>query len=123
MTKVEIINMVANHYNDKNRSISDDESTCMYLTNDGRMCAVGMCMTDKALDTWGDFKNGVKSIVAILKDKELDSIFKDDYKGHDEDFWSELQFLHDEPYFWDECGLTLEGCDRVNFLIGKYTNK
>lgn len=125
MTKVEIIQMVASHYNETNRGFADNEDICMYLTDDGRMCAVGMCMTDEALDTWKDFGKGVYYLVATLEeiDEELDSIFKDEYKGHSESFWIELQNLHDDSYLWDESGLTLEGWDKANRMIKYYTNK
>lgn len=122
MTKVEIIQMVANHYNDSNRSVAN--GGCWYA-RDGKMCAVGMCMTDEAIDKFGDFGQGVHTLAQTLEERneELDSIFKDEYEGHDVCFWSELQDLHDDSRFWDECGLTLEGWDRANRLIEKYTNK
>ena len=125
MTKVEIINMVASHYNEANRGISDNGDTCEYLTIDGRMCAVGMCMTDEAMDTWKDFNSGVYSLTAKLEDEgeELDSIFKDEYKGHSESFWIELQNFHDESRNWDEFGLTVQGESDFKRMIKYYKNK
>ena len=123
MTKVEIINMVANHYNENNRSIGN--GGCWYA-RDGKMCAVGMCMTDEAIYWFGSFGGDINELsnkLLIQESKSLDTIFKDEYKGHSLDFWKELQDLHDDSFLWDECGLTLEGWDKANRLIERYTNK
>ena len=122
MTKVEIIQMMANHYNEDNRSV--DSGDCFYA-RDGKMCAVGMCMTDEAIDEFGDFMGTIHKLNAKIlteENKSFDAIFKDEYKGHDLNFWEELQYLHDECMFWDECGLTLEGHDKVEALIKAYSD-
>ena len=123
MTKVEIIQMVANHYNDSNRSVAN--GGCWYA-RDGKMCAVGMCMTDEAIDKFGGFGGNVNNLsdkLLIQERRSIDTLLKDEYRGHDLDFWEELQELHDDSYLWDECGLTLEGWDKANGMINYYKNK
>lgn len=91
--------------------------TCEYLTSDGRMCAVGRCIIDpENVPSVGDGNNtfyfGVKDRIT----------FKPEYQGLPDDFWAELQELHDSESCWDESGITSYGkevmydlCDR--FLL------
>jgi len=121
-TKLEIINMVANHYNKKNRAKTD--YGCRYITDDGRMCAVGICMTDGALEDFKHHFGGVQSIAkSITKsgmEGSIDVLLKDEYKGHDLWFWSELQYFHDDNNAWDENGMTKHGLSKYERLKNRY---
>jgi len=110
--------MIANHYNDNNRSVS---GRCHYRTDDGRMCAVGMCMNDEGIYKFGDSIQNVCAIARHLNEKcqHLDDILKDEYKGHDAFFWNELQILHDNSVYWNEHGISNRGKLKVSELINK----
>lgn len=120
MTKLEIINMVANHYNSYNRGMG--HHGCNYRTDDGKMCAVGMCMNDEAMDEYGDYVGSISEISGkiINRGGYLDSIFKEEYRGHDVDFWDDLQRLHDHSSFWSDEGLSEAGEKEVEALIKEY---
>ncbi len=120
MTKVEIINIVASHYNESNRAYEKGFG-CKYRTEDGRMCAVGMCMTDEGLREFGDTKSAVHAIANMLQDrgKELDDILKDEYRGHDIELWEKLQVLHDNETHWNEDGISNLGKHKVSRLINE----
>ena len=124
-TKLEIINMVANHYNKKNRAKTD--YGCRYITDDGRMCAVGICMTDGALEDFKHHFGGVQSIAkSITKsgmEGSIDVLLKDEYKGHDLEFWSELQYFHDREILWDTKGLSERGLNHYKKLKSFYNEQ
>ena len=113
-TKKEIIEMVANHYNRENRAY--DDGKCSYLTTGGRMCAVGMCMTDEALDKYGGFQGGVNELEKEAQCK-VNELLKEEFKGHSTEFWDEAQWLHDNSDYWDDDGLTEGGRNQYNSLL------
>ena len=125
MTKVEIIDMVANHFHLYNRGIG--HNGCEYRTNDGMMCAVGMCMIDEALDKYGEFTGNVESIAKSLTkigmERSIDVLLKDEYKGHDLEFWSELQYFHDREILWDTKGLSERGLNHYKKLKSFYNEQ
>jgi hypothetical protein len=123
MKKVEIIQMVANHYNRSNRA-AGRFGGCYYRTDDGKMCAVGMCMNDEAIDEYGDYVGSISEISGqiINRGESLDSVFKEEYRGHDVFFWDELQGLHDGKWNWTDEGLSEEGEQAVTDLIKKYSD-
>lgn len=113
-TKLEIINMVANHYNETNRAY--DDGKCSYLTTDGRMCAVGMCMTEEQLENFKDFQGDVETLEERIG-VDINKLLKEEFKGHSTKFWSELQWLHDNSNYWDDDGLTEGGRNQYNSLL------
>lgn len=121
MNKVEIIQMVASHYNLGNRAFKQGNG-CQYRTSDGRMCAVGMCMNDKAIGKYDNYVGSISEMTGriISEGKSLDSIFKEEYRGHNVNFWDDLQCLHDGDYYWTDKGLSHIGKEEVEVLIRKY---
>lgn len=115
-TKLEIIEEVANHYNKTNRGIG--YNGCNYRTDDGKMCAVGMCMTEEALDKYGDFTSGVYELRA--KAAAFQTLLKKEYRLHSISFWNALQKFHDDHDAWDENGMTEHGLYRYEYLKNKY---
>ena len=84
----------------------DEAEDCMYITKDGRMCAVGRCMSypDGALQH--------KGLDQFTPDS-LDESLKEEYRGYDYEFWDKLQALHDTTPFWEYTGLSLTGENEV----------
>ena len=120
MTKVEIINMVASHYNESKRAYEQGFG-CQYRTSDGRMCAVGMCMTEEGINEFGHTKEAIHAIARTLKErgKELDDILKDEYRGYDIELWVKLQGFHDNSCNWNKDGISNLGKHKVSRLINE----
>jgi hypothetical protein len=129
MTKLEIIEeLFDNHFvkNPKKRGVKRFEGrpNCVYYDADTRnKCAVGMCLTTKALSHIGreHFKGDVRDLDDFLSNN-LDYYMKDQYRGHNLTFWDDLQFLHDSPRFWTNTGLSDEGQNRLADLKKRYAD-
>ena len=80
------------------------------------MCAVGMCMTDEALDKYGGFQGGVNELEKEAQCK-VNELLKEEFKGHSTEFWDEAQWLHDNSDYWDDDGLTEGGRNQYNSLL------
>ena len=118
MTKVEIINIVASHYNLSNRA-TNHRGQCQYITSDGKMCAVGMCIEDDKIQ---HLKGAIMDVIGLNDEWGLQVILKEEYRGHSVDFWTELQALHDIEGHWTDEGLSKEGKKEVAFLIKAYSD-
>lgn len=97
MTKLEIIEETANYYNLGNRAENtnpEGKTQCLYLTKDGRMCAVGRTLLDPGL--YGD--GGVTDICGGSP-PTLWNLQKEPYRGHELNFWVDIQVFHDEVGF------------------------
>lgn len=116
-TKKEIIEETKIYYSEdvSRRAINTvcgEESGCEYLTEDGRMCAVGRCFIEEGLFLYGTSSS-------YFLEKMID-YFKDEYKIYDVEFWISLQKFHDESTFWDSEGLTSNGINYYEELLRKY---
>lgn len=126
MTKVEIITETMEFYShDTSRRSKNDVGLCVYNGEGGNHCAVGRCMLDTYRAQGTDLK--VDSYVtAELLSHELDLNSIDDaleevYRGHELDFWANLQSFHDLDQHWNESGgLSEAGKCKFEFLINKY---
>lgn len=65
-----------------------------------RRCAVGLCMTEEAIEDHGDYMGDA----SIMADEfgSLDQFLKAEYHGHPTEFWQRLQNLHDEDLHWSD---------------------
>jgi len=63
-----------------------------------RRCAVGRCMTEKAIKEFGSYLGGVNQL--IEDHGPLDTLLREEYRGHSQEFWFSLQVLHDEDCYW-----------------------
>lgn len=132
-TKVEIIRETYNYYaEDPNgRRAIDCDGRCLYLTFDGRRCAVGRVLNSEIP------KNEIIRIPACIgikglldndmRDKYIlgfpgQLIFDKEYREHDADFWADLQLLHDRDECWDNNANTISiyGIGKYNQLLENY---
>lgn len=123
LTKFEIINETLAFYSEdvNRRAIKKTGNYCEYLTEDGKKCAVGRCMTSEALNEYGDYMGTIDSlIIEDPKQINLDDLLEEKYRGHEEEFWSNLQRIHDKPENWNEAGLTFEGMNNVEKIKEMY---
>lgn len=114
LTKLEILEeTVAFYSEDTSRRAYTKNVGCEYNTSDGRHCAVGRCFNENIQALGDDYSGNQVGIDAIL---DFDSLLQDKYKGHNIEFWSYLQLLHDIDDNWDKKGLTKIGLDEVENL-------
>jgi hypothetical protein len=72
---------------------------CEYLTADGRMCAVGRCLTPEHATRASDILCSASALPGLLC-TPLDELLRPEYRGHSVNFWSNLQTLHDDDLSW-----------------------
>jgi hypothetical protein len=122
MTKIEIIDETVKYYSeDVNRRSFTGTGTsqlCKYKTEDCKMCAVGRCLTSTFINKFGDLIGDVHHLFAQVDWN--DDLFQEQYKGHGEDFWIDLQHLHDVQMHWDNNGLTEIGKDFLKAIKRRY---
>jgi hypothetical protein len=115
-TKLEIIDETVAYYSEdvSRRAIisSGSMSPCLYLTKDGRMCAVGRCLSEKGLEIYGNLSSCFT--YGMIK------YMKPGYVIEDSGFWANLQELHDSNDFWDKDGLSPNGALKVIELKEEY---
>ena len=110
MTKHEIIDLIANTYNLGNRA-TNEKGGCNYLNSEGKMCAVGMTLTDLAQCERYSLAECENSAVEDVFEEEeiLWDAQKEQFRGHYIGFWRRIQALHDQSNLWDDNGLSVEG--------------
>lgn len=120
MTKLEIIEETYNYYteNSKRRAI-DKKKKCVYKNEIGDMCAFGRCMKP---DADFSYRGGVNDLVEDMKLSSLDDILKEEYRGHDLDFWDAIQTFHDNGYHWGSKGITNGGEEYYKNLKESYAH-
>jgi hypothetical protein len=82
------------------RAKSWDGPSCHYAMpgEPSRRCAVGRCMTEEAVKEVGSYMGEVGFLVD--DHGALDRMLREEYRGLSEDFWRQLQTLHDEDCYW-----------------------
>lgn len=118
-SKLEIINEVVAHFSeDPSRRATNCSGDCVYRTEDGRACAVGMFIQDSCY---------VPSYEGISADALLhagnDEMLLEDYRGHGITFWLDLQLLHDCPDYWNSEGLTDLGREYLQEIVEIWTEE
>lgn len=112
MKASKLIDETAESYTLSTRATNDTDG-CEYLNLEGEMCDVGRCLIDPG-------SANKKAFVSGLVD--LDSLLKEEYRGHCIEFWEDLQSLHDRTAHWDENGLSQTGRDFVEELHERWDN-
>lgn len=114
LSPVEIIDETVKYYSeDLSRRAYVPGLGCQYLTDDGRMCAVGRCLENvKEIAKYYNCGYVVDSI------HESNLNFKPQYQGLTKDFWTDLQSLHDPDRYWNSKygGLTQAGQEWVHSM-------
>lgn len=109
LTALEIIDETVEFYSaDVSRRALDDNANCLYQAPSLNKCAIGRCMTAKALA----INKNVACTVDFLV-PNIDSLVLKKYRGHSINFWTRLQGFHDFTSYWNKKGLTYKGKKRV----------
>lgn len=112
-SKAEIVVETLRYYNLKNRGYNAEDEHCTYLDKStGNKCAVGRCILDSELEKVTAYEEehikecggspGTNSLVTQFTD--FDSLLIPEYRGHSEEFWADLQYIHDSSHMWTEDG-------------------
>jgi hypothetical protein len=118
LTKVEIIEETAAFYNSNNRAI--DNESCMYITSDGKKCALGRCLTEESLQLVHSKFEGM-SALKIAESHDLDTLLLPQYRGkYGSVFWRDLQFLHDTAKYWNDEDINGYGIEFKETLLRRY---
>jgi len=114
----EVLDIVTKHFNSKNRSVTCS-GTCLYLSEDGSKCAVGMFIKDEYINDarWVSTHNETDANALL---DPSDEILVEEYRGLGAEFWADVQSLHDREIYWNEKGLTTEGESEVNSIETDY---
>lgn len=122
MTKEEIIKETIEYYSVPGRRsvlISAGQESCCYMSPSGQMCAVGRCMKDDDRVSISKMNNGLSA--EDLFETYGNQILKDDYQGHNVDFWTELQALHDDKKNWNtDSTLSSDGAKEVTIIARRF---
>jgi hypothetical protein len=124
-SKIDIIIETVKHYNSNNTARKAETDTCTYMNENGAMCAVGRCLTNEGMRRFEAFEyinldvnTGVVYFTNVYGMDEFNDTLKEEYRGHDVEFWKNLQYLHDATNNWDENGITEYGLGTVDSLFG-----
>lgn len=113
LTKLEILNETIAFYNaDVTKRSKTKDDDCSYNGVDGKHCAVGRCLLPKYHKQGENLKGnrlGILTLYSLNKKEKLDEMLQEQYRGHENEFWVELQHLHDTDAFWDNAGLNALG--------------
>lgn len=107
-TKIEILDDVVDHVKKQGGvAYSEEDGMCLYTTKDGKTCGHSMAINP----TKRKLLKGELSAKTVI-DKYGDNIHLKKYRGHSDDFWSEVQNFHDGGN-WNEDGTISEVGDAV----------
>jgi hypothetical protein len=125
-SKIDIIIETVKHYNSNNTARKAETDTCTYMNEGGAMCAVGRCLTNEGMQIFKAFEHNnvevntsVEYFTNVYGMDEFNNALKEEYRGHDVDFWKNLQYLHDATNNWNENGITKYGLGTVDSLFGE----
>lgn len=93
-----------------------EETSCLYKTPDGRMCAVGRCLNQDVMNY--EKYNQETSVDSLIEDL-TDKVFREEYQGFDTNFWQDLQNLHDLDNNWNKDQLSDRGTISYDIIVGK----
>jgi hypothetical protein len=86
------------------RGFDEERELCEYVTDEGQMCAVGRCMSDEGRRRYGSYEGDYEDLIGTATTQE--SIFPEERLGYANQFWRDVQSLHDVKAHWDKDGLT-----------------
>lgn len=121
MTAEEILRETAKFYNLGNRATNGGE--CYYIrefSHGTKHCAFGRCMTPEALEKYGKINATVYGLIGEAQVVGPDPLLQEKYHGHSDEFWRDVQMLHDREENWTETGLSEWGEKLLEDLILKW---
>lgn len=108
LTKQEVFDKVMERFLDHTGRAVDERFFCMYKTEDGNKCAVGIFIPDG--HDAQDFNGPVEELIEKFPTSLPEEIYA--Y----EDMMCKFQEVHDDLMSWDENEFTLGGCGKMKRL-------
>ena len=112
LTKIQIIEETVEYYSTHRRSIKEGTRNCKYNGPDGLKCAFSRCCTDDSV--FIEECGSSRQHEAILLPQYAHILYRDN-------FWVDIQVLHDRDDFWENNELTYSGKTFVNDIKVKYS--
>lgn len=126
MNKLEIIDDTIDFYSKNKRAFNVDIEGCVYRTDEGYRCAHSRCIKDEFIDDIVEKFNDSYNADDVIS-YFGDFIHKEEYQGHSDTFWNDIQNLHDRLVYWEQTDtgnkLTYLGKNFVEDLKNKYKNE
>lgn len=112
MTTHEVIDLIANTYTLHTRSVND-YGNCMYVGNNNRICAFAMMVLPEMRYKLKESAPADNLLIdGIITQQDL----LPEFRGFDNNFYYDMQYLHDKAHFWTDNGLSEEGKIEVEHL-------
>ena len=129
LTKKQILDQVITKYGryPELRGYDENRNHCVYLSPDGKRCGVGQYSISKALDeAYCEVHN-----LSEHEDIVLDEHLSEHVRGHEIDFWSDIQGIHDTVFnteprakeYYGRIWLAEEMPDLLRFIYKKWTGE
>ena len=114
---LKLLDETVKYYSEDTSRRALENGACKYLTEDGRMCAVGRCLDKDKVD-YIDIENVAVDTVLTMYHQP----FIPEYSGYWGKFWCELQTLHDNDIYWIGGKLSQSGkrkVERIKLFINE----
>lgn len=113
-----LLRETVNTYTSSNRATIG--GSCCYLTDDGKMCAVGRCLNEKGLAAFSAYEavHGGFGVCSIPSSISLSDSLQDEYKNISIVVWDRIQSLHDDDDRWCDEGISDEGREYIKKTFG-----
>ena len=121
LTRKQIIDDTAAAYTSRNRAVGSNGGCFYKLRN--CMCAVGRYCVDPSEDwagSWGNVQFDDGSELRKLSVEHYDELLRPEVRGQPNQFWLDLQSLHDTRENWNADGLSYTGKMVVDSLHKKW---
>ena len=119
MNKIEIIDEMIQNFSVKPRARNGENSSCCYLNEEGHRCGHSIFIRDEVVNEFDERQNTSSTAEDIIA-KYGDDCHKEQYRGHQPNFWLDIQNLHDYNPYWNDKSLTAEGLEKVAELKEKW---
>jgi len=121
LTKMQILERVRRRFSNPANRALDSGGTCVYETERGENCGVGMF-----LSTPHRFTGSIEMIQFINGEnvQNIDKQFKTEARGHSIEFWADVQRWHDKASHFNikkNC-ISRSGAARMRRLKSKWNN-
>lgn len=124
---LEVLYETINFYseNPKETRALNKKGSCLYLTSDGKRCAVGRMLAIDSLPKKVNEEN-VKELFSKRSESNFfvcGRVFKPEYQGLGLGFLYDLQSLHDNNRCWGDEGLSDSGKRKIEMIEAKIKNR
>ena len=119
-TKSQILDDVVKHIKNQGGQAVSNNDTCQYITEDGKNCGHSMALKPEYRVKANEMQEGSTAVDVI--NEFGDKVHKKRYRGHSKQFWTDIQYFHDNGIYWNKDGsITEKGNERLRELKESYS--